>query len=321
MNKPKKFSFKYIFKWFLWIVFVQIILINISAAIYAYKFTHFYKAEDRPLTASNNIFAKTWTLFAGPTFYKQPVQYLPNFTFETIELKTENDVALSAWYSAVDSAKGCVVFFHGVTANKTHLLDEATAMRNWGYNVMLVDFRGHGNSEGAHTTFGVDETEEVTAAFNYAKEKGNRRIVLYGSSLGSVVVIKATSEGLVKPVAIIADMPFGSLQDHLKARARTLGFPRKPFAFLVTGWMGAQQGYNGFNHTTHTYAKGVHCPMLLQWGVKDHYVTREETEAIYTNLGGSKKLVVYPQAGHESFLRHDPVTWQKEVNNFLAHIP
>ena len=110
------------------------------------------------------------------------------------------------------------MFFHGVTANKTHLLDEATAIRNWGYNVMLVDFRGHGNSEDFNTTFGVDETAEVAAAVNNATEKGNSKIILYGSSLGSVVILKAVSEGLVQPAAIIADMPFGSLQDHLKAR-------------------------------------------------------------------------------------------------------
>ena len=95
MNKPKKFSFRYILKWFLWIVIIQMVLINISAAIYAYKFTHFYKIEERPLTSSSNIFAKTWKLFTGPTFYKQPVTYAPDFPFQTIELKTKDGVALT----------------------------------------------------------------------------------------------------------------------------------------------------------------------------------------------------------------------------------
>lgn len=321
MNKTKRFSFKSALKWFLWIVIIQLLLINISAAIYAYKFTHFYKLEERPISSSSNIIAKTWKLFTGPTFFKQPVGYAPDFPFQTIELKTENDVAISSWYSVVDSPKGCVVFFHGVTANKTHLLDEATAIRSWGYNVMLVDFRGHGSSEGSKTTFGVDETAEVAAAVNYAKQKGNSRIILYGSSLGSVVIIKAASEGLVQPAAIIADMPFGSLQDHLKARGRTLGFPKQPFAFLITAWMGLQNSYIGFNHSTYAYAKEVDCPVLLQWGAKDYYVTGKETNAIYNSLGGKKKLAVYPHADHESFLRHDAVTWQREVSTFLTSIP
>ena len=84
--------------------------------------------------------------------------------------------------------------------------------------------------------------------------------------------------------------------------------------------MGLQNSYNGFNHSTYGYAKGVSCPVLLQWGAKDYYVTKEETNDIYNNLGGKKRLVVYPQANHESFLRHDPVAWQREVSTFLTGI-
>ena len=163
---------------------------------------------------------------------------------------------------------------------------------------------------------------EVEKAFEFAQSKGNKNILLYGSSLGSVVAIKAAAEGAVNPKAIIADMPFGSLQDHLEARARTLGFPSQPFAFLVTLWIGIENGYNGFSNDTYDYVKKINCPVLMQWGDKDIYVTEREIKGIFQNLQTrQKQLVVYPGVNHESYLRIDPVSWQKNVTSFIDSLP
>ena len=130
-------------------------------------------------------------------------------------------------------------------------------------------------------------------AFQYARLKGNRKIILYGSSLGSVVIMKAVAENKIAPAAIIADMPFGSLQHHLKARASEMGFPSEPFAFLVTLWIGIENGYNGFNHQAYNYAKKINCPVLLQCGDRDMYVSENEIKSIYKNLEvAQKKLII-----------------------------
>jgi alpha-beta hydrolase superfamily lysophospholipase len=187
---------------------------------------------------------------------------------------------------------------------------------------LLVDFRAHGKSEGNNSTFGVKETDEVEKACNWARSRGNENIFLYGISLGAGVCIKAVSENKVQPVAIIADMPFGSLHEHLKSRARSLGFPSEPFGFLVTMWMGIEKGNNGFRHDVSAYAKKVNCPVLVQWGTKDPFVSQSEVESVYDNLASpNKKLVLYEEAGHESFASHDPVNWQRHVESFLARFP
>jgi alpha-beta hydrolase superfamily lysophospholipase len=291
---------KYII-WIAWILVIQFTLANISAAIYAYKFTHFY-SDPPPYNSSQNIFVKTWKLFSGPNIYKVSLDTITPPGYEKIKFQTNNGLAIDGWYGKADTAKGCIIFFHGITNNKASLLKEADEFKHSGYNVLLIDFRAHGNSAGKKSSFGYKETDEAGKAFEFAQLKGNRNIILYGSSLGSVVLMKAIAEKKVSPSAIIVDMPFGSLQDHLKARARVLGFPSQPFAFLVTLWMGIENGYNGFNHQTYDYAEKINCPVLLQWGDRDMYVTREEIKGIYKNLPASKKkLVVYPGANHQSF--------------------
>ena len=304
-------------RWLLWILAVQFILFNISAAIYAYRLTHFYEGN-APISSSNNIFQKTWKLFAGPKFYKLPQGPEPPFPCQSISITTAEGISLNAGYSTVDSAKGCVIFFHGMSVNKSFINDEASMIRQWGYNVLLVDFRSHGKSGGNTSTFGVDETQDVLAAFEFAKSR-NHRVILYGGSLGAVTCLKAIAEGTVKPSAVIADMPFDNLHNHLKARARDVGFPQEPFASLVTAWIGLERGFNGFHHDVSSYAKKVTCPVLLQWGEKDRYISRTGIETVFDNLASSQKeLIVYGNADHESLLRADPVQWQKKVQGFLT---
>ena len=65
------------------------------------------------------------------------------------------------------------------------------------------------------------------------------------------------------------------------------------------------------------YEKKIKCPVLLQWGVNDPRVSREEIEAIYNNIPSAKKLVLYQSCGHESLCKVETEKWKNEVSNFL----
>jgi len=320
MQQAKKRKFRLYLKWLLWIVTAQIVLANISAAIYAYKFTHFYSAPSTHVT-SQNVFDKTWKLFVGPKFYKNTNEPEPSFPYEMVQLKTSEGIPIDAWYSKSDSPNTCVIFLHGYSVNKSFVEAEAAMFKKWGYSVLLIDLRGHGKSGGSSTSFGIKETDELEKACAFAEQKGHSKIILYGVSLGAGVCMKAVAENKIHPDAIIADVPFENLHQHFKARARVLGFPSEPFAVLTTLWLGIEKGYNGFQHDIGSYVKKVNCPVLMEWGEKDQLVTRSETESIFNNLASkNKKLVIYPDADHGSFLEKDPMTWEKEIQAFLKTV-
>ena len=188
--------------------------------------------------------------------------------------------------------------------------------------IPLADLRAHGNSGGNTTTIGVRESEEVKLAYDYVQQQGEKNIFLYGSSMGAVVVTKAVSDYSLQPKGVFLDMPFASLQSHIRARARGLGFGgvgEKPFGFLVTMWIGIERGFNGFKDKTTRYVKKLNCPVLIQWGAADTYVLKSETDKIYKAIASAnKKLVIYDHAGHESLLQNDPAKWRAETEAFLA---
>jgi len=322
-NRKTKQRLRSILTWVLWVILIQFVLINISAALYAHKLTHLRTATaDTWEPKERDIFTKTWRLFTGPTFYKQPLVDSPRFTYSTLQLTTSGDIPIEAWYSRPDSAsKGTVIMLHGITSNKGELLDEATAFLEQHYSVLLVDLRNHGGSGGKSTSIGYREAEEVRLAYEHVSSMGEKNIILWGASLGAVVILKAVAESALQPSAIILEMPFVSLQAHLEGRARTLGFPEQPFGFLTTFWIGLEKGFNGLGFNVIKYAKKIHCPVLVQYGEKDELVLKKEIDAIYSAIPVSnKKLTLYEHLGHQSILRADPATWKNVVFGFLSGI-
>src|SRR5882762_9740801 len=99
-----------IIRWILWVLLIQFVLINISAAFYAYKLTHFYTDPSlRIYKSPPNLFAKTWKLFTGPKQPRSIVTEIPAFSFDTITLRTTNGISIDAWYCKADSVpKGTV---------------------------------------------------------------------------------------------------------------------------------------------------------------------------------------------------------------------
>ncbi len=317
----KKRRYRSVLNWALWALLAQFMLINISASLHAYKLTHLRSPGPDTWTkpASKNIFVRTWRLFSGVTLYRQALTGTPSFPVSTVVLTTKNNIAVEAWYSKADSAaKGTVILFHGYMGHKGLIADEAQAFRNFGYNVLMVDVRDHGNSGGNVTTMGYKESEEVKLAYDHVRQTREKNIFLWGASLGAVEVIKAVSDYQLSPSGIIVEMPFLSLQSHLEGRARAMGFPGQPFGFLTSFWIGVEQGFSGWSFRTADYAKNVHCPVLMQYGNRDQLVLQYETNKIYKAIGSNnKKLVTYDGAGHASFLRHDPAAWNMQVKAFL----
>jgi len=309
-----------ILKWIGNVLLVQLILINISAAIHAYRFTHYYDDDKirSKQSAEGKPFLRTWRMMTGKKLAKSLIQYHPVIPYDTVQLIRANGKKLEAWYMRADSAKGTVILFHGLNSNKGNVLGEAYEFNSFGYNTMLVDMRAHGNSEGIVNTLGYKESEEVKLAYDHILKKGEKNIVLWGMSLGAVIITKAIWEYDLKPQKIILEMPFDRLQDHIRARARISGFPGEPFGFFVTFWTGTEQGYWGYAHKTSRYVKKIDCPVLLQWGNNDEYVLRKETEKIFANINSSKKkLEIYQGVGHSPLLAMNPTKWDEIVNGFL----
>ncbi|MFI5185508.1 MAG: alpha/beta hydrolase, partial [Chitinophagales bacterium] len=243
-NKRKKIQS--VFKWVLWVLLIQFFLINLSGFFYGSRLTYFYEPSLKGSVSSGNIFTKTWKLFTGPRFQKSKIEEIPHSPYETIHLITKSNLSIEGWYIPVDSAKGTVILIHGLGGNKSMLLSQAYEFMYFGFNVMLIDLRAHGNSRGNITTLGYFESEDVKLAYDYVAKKGEKNIILYGISLGAAVITKAVYDYDLVPSRVILEIPFNSQEKLFAKRGKLLGFPEEPFGVLVTFWASIERGFNAF---------------------------------------------------------------------------
>ncbi len=292
------------------------LLMNLVAFLHAWRFTHFTDQESaKPQAEELGWGKKIQYMLTGIPNPRPANISKPDTIFESVVL---NDKYASAgWWIPVDSARGTVILLHGYGGEKSNLLERGEIFRSMGYQVLLLDFRGSGESPGRATSIGFHESEQVLAAYNWVLKKSNQPVYFFGSSMGAAAALRAVYAHGIQPAGLVLECPFGSLLQTTRARFRQLQIPSFPMAELLVFWGGVQQGFNGFAHNPESYAQAVKCPTLLFYGSKDPKVSGAETTAIFQALQGPKKRIDFPEAAHEDFLKKYREEWTAEVQSFL----
>lgn len=301
----------------IWTVVILFIVMNIVAIFHAYKFTHFTdnKIERSKDPQKLGRVEKIKTLVFGVNNPRPTNKSIPTQKFETVRLKGQKEI--ECWYIPNPINRGTVIIYHGFSGNKASMLDKSDEFFSLGYNTLLVDFMGSGGSEGNQTTIGYFESEQVKTSFEYIKSRGESKIYLFGTSMGSVAIMKAFHDFKIDPKAIILECPFGSMYKTVCARFELMNAPTFPMAGLLVFWGGIQNGFWAFGHNPSEYAKSINCTTLLLYGEQDKKVSMGETAEIFSNIPGTKKLKIFPEAGHENLLNKNSDTWKNEVSAFL----
>lgn len=270
----------------------------------AYRVTHYRESNNLSLGISR------------PQNSISPADF--DLEYTTHKILINDNEWLDSWLIESSAKKGVVILFHGKDSTKSSLLDTAKIFNSFDYDVLLVDFRGVGQSSGNSTTIGATEAEDVVVAVDYVKQLNFQKpIILYGISMGSAAILRAISQLDLEPDGIILELPFTSLLDAIKIRIENAKLPPSPLAQLVVFWMGVQHGFNGFAHNPLEYAEAVDFPTLILAGGSDRTVEIAEVKKLYQNLAAPKNMVIFPEAGHEILARYNTDLWRKTVRDFL----
>lgn len=151
---------------------------------------------------------------------------------------------LIASYRATPGATGAVILVHGRNACRGEELRGTTQslvneLSSHGFSVLMVDLRGHGESDQARLTFGRRERHDVLGAVDFLLCRGYQRgtIGVLGASMGGVSAIAAAAEEHAIG-ALVTDSAFASLRDVLSAQFTRL--TRLPSCVLGGALLAAQ---------------------------------------------------------------------------------
>lgn len=240
-----------------------------------------------------------------------------------VSITSYDGLTLSGRYYHVKDGAPLDIGFHGYRSSPmTDFSGGSELSFEMEHNLLLVDQRAHGKSEGRTIAFGVQERQDLLKWVNYAVERfgADVKILLYGVSMGGATVLMASELPLPPNVkGIVADCPFASPIDVILHVGKDMPVPDwliRPFAIL-----GAKI-FGGFDLTEADARESVRhttVPILIIHGEADHYVPCELSDIAASNPDMVTRYT-FPEADHGICYLVDTPRYKKIVSAFVRNV-
>jgi fermentation-respiration switch protein FrsA (DUF1100 family) len=241
------------------------------------------------------VFYPTSRLEATPEDWGMP--------YRDVALRSEDGVALHAWFIPAEGADHALLFLHGNAGNISHRGDSIDIFRRLGLSQLVLDYRGYGRSQGAPSEQGL--YRDARAAWDWLTGPGGfppDRVLIFGRSLGGVVAARLASE--VRPGGLILESTFSSAEDM----AQDL-FPL--LSRIV--WL-------RFDLDAASHVQGIATPLLLLHSAQDEIVPYALGRRVFDAAPEPKHFVELSGGHNDGFLRSEP-GYSAALKAFLATLP
>lgn len=231
--------------------------------------------------------------FPSPAIYQSEV--------EDVRLVTADGVRINAFYYSNPASKQVLLWFHGNAENIGYDLDHLRVLAQIGVNILAVDYRGYGRSEGKPDEAGV--YRDADAAYDYLTGQRHFRaqdIVIYGHSLGGAVAVNLASR---RPCGgLIVQSSFTS------ARAMA----RRMFAIPLIEYA-VKSRFDSLERI-----RDVHAPILIVHGTRDSVVPFAMGQELFTAAPESKRFFPVQGAGHNNLIEVGGEDYLACLRSFVA---
>jgi fermentation-respiration switch protein FrsA (DUF1100 family) len=242
-------------------------------------------------------------------FYPDSVRYTAPEQFglraEDVDLRAADGARLHAWFLPTSgTAKATVLHLHGNAGNVTNHLPLVAWLPARGYNVLMLDYRGFGRSEGKPTLDGI--VDDALAALQSVRSRPNvdrDRIIVFGQSLGGATALRMLARDSAGVRLAIIDSSFPSYRGI--ARDATAGSAMAPLAAL------GASALPGPDKDPVTALKQIQVPLIFMHGTRDTVIPHANSDALHA-AAPSSVLWKIPEADHIAALAL-PGRWREQV--------
>ena len=191
-----------------------------------------------------------------------------------------------------------------------------------GYNLLFIDPRAHGLSEGHYSTVGIKESEDALAWMKYIKEtKGVEKFTLHcvcvGGAAGLLAATSKNNPDLVEK--IVLDGIFINFKESYKRHYCDLGHKTFPVFYQIWFWFRVYTGVSVKLSNPLEAVKHLDIPVLFIHTKNDKFSLPEKAQIVFDACTSKKKELVWFDEGYHSHIRdHATEKYDDTVKRFLT---
>jgi alpha-beta hydrolase superfamily lysophospholipase len=249
----------------------------------------------------------------GPDFVSSP----PARDFA---LRSTDGLTLAAtyWPGRRPNSPG-VVLLHGMYESRAVLAEQADLLAGLGFGVLAIDFRGHGKSDPAPLSFGLHESRDARAAFDWLKSKQQGApLGVLGVSLGGAAALLGP-DGPLPADSMILQGVYSDIRRAVRNRLAD-HFPH-PIDVLFEPLLSYQAIFRFDDWPSHLIPMDALAryrgPVLVIGGEADRYTPPDETRDLFNAAPGHKELVILAGLDHGQTAKCWTDDYRKRISAFF----
>lgn len=242
--------------------------------------------------------------------------------FEEVYLESLDGLMLyGEFYPAREASHKYVLLIHGYKSDRTAMYGYAAHYWEQNYNILIVDQRSHGKSEGKYIGMGWLERKDMLQWITYLVDQDEEaQIALHGVSMGAATVMMTAGEDLpVQVKACIEDCGYSSVWDIMSSELNArFHLPEFPLLHIASGLSRIRAGYSFREASAVRQLKKCKIPMLFIHGTKDGFVPFSMLQKVYDAHPGKKDMYVVEGVDHCDAVNADVSQYYEKVFGFLS---
>ena len=233
--------------------------------------------------------------------------------------RTSDGITLRGWYLPTESPRHLIVLVHGMWSSWLEMASLGRDLHNSGFDVLLFDLRGHGQSDPSRLYLGSRERADIRAVMSWALDEGftTDRIGWLGYSMGGSTILMEAARNPAIQVAVI-DSPYGDLPAVLQSQlSKHSGLPGwfNPGILLAAHIV---YGVRTDNLVPIRFARAWGGrPLLLIHGESDTLVPVSQAYELASAVGTSCLTMTLPGVDHVQAYESDPDAYIRVVGSFF----
>ena len=205
--------------------------------------------------------------------------------YQDVYLLTEDGIRIHGWFVPQPNAPYTFLILHGNGGNISHRLGWIQMLRDLEANVLIVDYRGYGRSEGKPFEKGL--YRDALAAYQWLSKEHiveRTKVILMGESLGGAVAVELAAR--VQVDGLVLQSTFTSAWDMAKT-------------IMPVGLL---QPLTGVTFDSASLIPLIRCPKLFIHGDQDKTVPFRLGRRLFELAQPPKDFYQVPGAGHNDLL-------------------